>query len=192
MQGARFESGQDNSPEFDLPDTVFNQTSHQMGLYVASMSGLLLMEMEALADLAVSVFDPPRTADRDMLLQRVAELRGLVQTHLWDEEIQAYANKLSSNDTFYPRISPTTFYPLLGRAASDDQAAALVTHWLTNSSRFCIAKTGDMAGNSDDCWWGLPSINAADPAFPPLGYWLEGNLALHSTAIHRCNSNFSS
>ena len=26
-------------------------------------------------------------------------------------------------------------------------------------------------GNSDTCYWGLPSISADDPAYPPLGYW---------------------
>ena len=30
---------------------------------------------------------------------------------------------------------------------------------------------GDFAGNKDTCYWGLPSIEASDPAFPPLGYW---------------------
>jgi hypothetical protein len=47
----------------------------------------------------------------------------------------------------------------------------LVTGWLLNRSRFCIAPAGDFAGNSDACYWGLPSIAASDPAFPPLGYW---------------------
>ena len=26
-------------------------------------------------------------------------------------------------------------------------------------------------GNRDECYWGLPSIAASDPAYPPLGYW---------------------
>ena len=26
-------------------------------------------------------------------------------------------------------------------------------------------------GNADSCYWGLPSIQASDPAYPPLGYW---------------------
>ena len=43
--------------------------------------------------------------------------------------------------------------------------------WLMNSSRFCVAPHGDFAGNRDDCYWGLPSIAADDPAYPPLGYW---------------------
>merc|ERR1712187_139277 len=43
--------------------------------------------------------------------------------------------------------------------------------WMLNSSRFCISPNGDFAGNSETCYWGLPSISADDPAFPPLGYW---------------------
>ena len=37
------------------------------------------------------------------------------------------------------RVSPTSFYPLLTRAPSDEQARLLVAHWLTNASRFCVA-----------------------------------------------------
>ena len=47
----------------------------------------------------------------------------------------------------------------------------MVTRWLTNASRFCVAPNGDFQGNSRACFWGLPSISADDPAFPPLGYW---------------------
>ena len=54
---------------------------------------------------------------------------------------------------------------------SDEQAAAMVSNWLLSPDHFCIAPEGDMAGNSDSCWWGLPSIEASDPAYPPLGYW---------------------
>ena len=57
------------------------------------------------------------------------------------------------------------------RAATDEQAAAMVSNWLLSPDHFCIAPEGDMAGNSDSCWWGLPSIEASDPAYPPLGYW---------------------
>jgi hypothetical protein len=34
-----------------------------------------------------------------------------------------------------------------------------------------IVLTCDFAGNADECYWGLPSIQRGDPAFPPLGYW---------------------
>lgn len=69
------------------------------------------------------------------------------------------------------RISPTSFYALGARAATDEQAIQLITGWMLNRNRFCVAPAGDFVGNSDECYWGLPSIAASDPAFPPLGYW---------------------
>ena len=45
----------------------------------------------------------------------------------------------------------------------------MMTEWLHDKERFCVAKDGDFAGNTDTCYWGLPSIQASDPAFPPLG-----------------------
>ena len=56
-------------------------------------------------------------------------------------------------------------------AASAEQAEAIVEHWLLNASRFCVSPKGDFAGNDDSCYWGLPSIQKGDPAFPRLGYW---------------------
>jgi hypothetical protein len=73
--------------------------------------------------------------------------------------------------SFNPRISPTSFYALQTLAPTDAQAERMVTRWLTNRSAFCIAADGDYTGNDEEgCYWGLPSINAADPAFPH-GYW---------------------
>ena len=77
----------------------------------------------------------------------------------------------SVNGSFYPRISPTSFYPMQARIATDAQATTMVEKWLTPKDKFCIAEDGDMAGNNRNCWWGLPSIQASDSAFPPLGYW---------------------
>jgi hypothetical protein len=56
-------------------------------------------------------------------------------------------------------------------AATDAQAEAMVKTWLLSPDHFCISPKGDFAGNRDDCYWGLPSIQRADPAYPPLGYW---------------------
>ena len=47
----------------------------------------------------------------------------------------------------------------------------MVGEWLLSPDRFCVAPAGDFAGNADECYWGLPSIQRGDPAFPPLGYW---------------------
>ena len=55
--------------------------------------------------------------------------------------------------------------------------------WLTNKSRFCVAPNGDYQGNDDTCYWGLPSIEASDPAFPALGYW-RGYVSLFPPVGH--------
>merc|ERR1719336_1568689 len=53
---------------------------------------------------------------------------------------------------------------------TDKQVDAMMTNWLMNLTRFCVNADWP-TGNSEDCYWGLPSISADDPAFPPLGYW---------------------
>ena len=170
MQAARYESGLDNSPMYD--GEFFNATGKDlMDLYDVGMSSMVAMELQALANLSVTAFDPPRTDDHALLTARLEELAGLIRDHLWDDASGAFVNKFSGNASFYRRVSPTSFYPLLARVASDDQARAMATGWLMNSSRFCIDPNGDVANNPASCWWGLPSINAADPAYPPLGYW---------------------
>ena len=76
--------------------------------------------------------------------------------------------------SFYPRISPTSFWPLFARAANESQAKRMMAEWLHSPTRFCVSKTGDMAGNNDMCYWGLPSISADDGAgvmTNHLGYW---------------------
>jgi len=42
---------------------------------------------------------------------------------------------------------------------------------MLNASRFCISAEGDFKGNSDECYWGLPSISADDPSYKLQGYW---------------------
>ena len=46
----------------------------------------------------------------------------------------------------------------------------MTVHWLTNKTRFCINENYETE-NEGRCYWGLPSISADDPTFPPLGYW---------------------
>ena len=78
---------------------------------------------------------------------------------------------LQVNNTFYRRVSPTSFYALQTGGPSDARADTMVRTWLLSPEHFCVAPDGDFAGNSPDCWWGLPSIARSDAAFPKLGYW---------------------
>ena len=140
--------------------------NEQMQLYDVAFSSLIALEAQSLSLLA-EILDRD---DESMLLhQRAKEMRNLIAEHLWNKEIHTFCNKFP-NGTFYERITPTSFYALLAQAATDTQADALVNNWLMNPNHFCISETWP-AGVNNTCYWGLPSINAADPAFPPLGYW---------------------
>ena len=95
-------------------------------------------------------------------------MRQRIAANLWHEEDLVFTNRFP-NGSFYPRRSPTSFYALLANAATDEQAEAMVEHWLLNSTRFCVSLDWPN-GNTDECFWGLPSISADDDAFPQLGY----------------------
>ncbi len=164
MQGARYESGLDNSPMYD--GEFFNASSGQMQLYDVGFSSMVAADAEALAQLAAEL---GRTEEQALLLAHAAELRGLISQHLWLDEQSVFTNKFP-NGTFYPRISPTSFYALMANASTDQQAAAMVESWLLSADRLCVSLTWPQ-GVNPECYWGLPSINAADPAYPPLGYW---------------------
>jgi len=166
MQNARFESGLDNSPMYDGEFFDKNGT-HLMQLHDVGMSSMVAGEAYSLSRMLASL---GRKADALRLRQRADALSSRIQNHLWDDVSGAFVNRFF-NGTFYRRVSPTSFYPLMANAASDAQIEALVNGWLLNSTRFCIAPDGDFAGNSEYCYWGLPSISADDPAFPALGYW---------------------
>ena len=72
----------------------------------------------------------------------------------------------------------------MAKAATDEQAAAMVQRWLLDPKHFAITTAGDHAGNSDDNYWGLPSIESQDPAFAQLGYW-RGYVCASLAPTHR-------
>ena len=167
MQGARYESGLDNSPMYDGPPDYFDNVSHLMLAYDVGMSSLFVAEAAALAELARIV---NRTADAATLEAHATEVRGLIASRLWDEDAGIFKNFITANDTLSKRVSPTSFYALLARAATDDQAGRMATEWALNASRFCLSLSWP-AGLAPDCFHGLPSISADDAAFHALGYW---------------------
>lgn len=164
MQGARFESGLDNSPMYD--GDFWDSGTKLMQLYDVGMTAMFVMEANALADLADAISRP----EGDMLRARGAAMRNLMLDELWDDESGIFVNK-RPDGSFYRRISPTSFYPMLTGGPSEEQVESMMSRWMMNSTRFCITPNGDFEGNSDNCYWGLPSISADDEAFPPLGYW---------------------
>ena len=100
---------------------------------------------------------------------------------------------LQGNASFYPRIGPTSFFSLFARAPTDEQAKRMVVEWLHSPTRFCVSPTGDMKGNNDLCYWGLPSISADDAAGVlknDLGYW-RGFVRRRATWSRQCGARRS-
>ena len=143
-----------------------NSNTFLMQLYDVGMSSMLVQEAYSLAHLADAIGRP----EAAMLRERGDAMSALIGDYLWDEQGQIFTNKFVNN-SFYRRISPTSFYALQTSGPNDTQASLMMEQWLHSPEHFCISPNGDFAGNKDTCYWGLPSIQAADPAYPPLGYW---------------------
>ena len=103
MQGARFESGLDNSPMYDGTFFAANVSSDgayavgQMRLYDVGFASMVAMEAEALAELA------PLAGRADAVVRlraRAATQRGLIAAHLWDAQ-----GDIITNPT--PALTPT-------------------------------------------------------------------------------------
>ncbi len=172
MQGARWESGLDNSPMYEAhpPHPWFDNVTHHMEGADVGMSSLFVAEAAAVAALARAV---NRSGDADALDARAGSVRAQISTHLWDDAHGIFVNRfaIGANTSLSSRVSPTSFYALSAHAATDAQAARMASEWLLNATRFCLSETWP-AGVSPGCFWGLPSISADDPAF---GGWVSFN-----------------
>lgn len=134
-----------------------------MNIYDVGQSAAIAAECEALAAIA-SILG--KTADAAMLRARQATLGQLIVDKMWLPRLSVFSNLLA-NGTAYPRISPTSFYPMLAGVATDAQATAMVGEWLIRKDRFCVPPdpTAWPFSNRSGCYWGVPSISADDPAY---------------------------
>ena len=150
--GAALESGLDNSPMYD--DVPFDPETHLMQLADVGLNGLYIMDCEALADIAQVL---GREAEAKELWQRAEAFREALAT-LWDDETGIFLNRRTDTGEFSRRLSPTKFYALLGRAATQAQAERMIAEHFHNSDEF---------------WgeWIMPSIARNDPAYPDQDYW---------------------
>jgi putative isomerase len=152
LQGAKYESGLDNSPMYD--NAPFDANSDRMLLADVGLMGLYVADCDALATIADEL---DRPAEAKELRERGERYRAKLQT-LWDEPVGMFLNKDLATGKASARLSPTNFYPLLARAATPEQAGRMVREHLLNPGEFW----GD---------WVLPSIARSDPAFRDQEYW---------------------
>ncbi len=152
LQGARYESGLDNSPMYD--DVGFSSADHLMQLADVGLMSLYIADCDALAEIAT---ESGHVEDAKALRARATVFRKGLAT-LWDPTSGIYRNKDLRTGKLSERLAPTSFYPLLARAPTEAQADAMIKGHLLNPREF----------------WGdrvLPSIARNDPAFKDQDYW---------------------
>lgn len=152
LQGAKYESGLDNSPMYD--DAGFDSERSQMELADVGLMSMYVYDCDALASIA-SVLG--KSNESTELKERAAKYKAQLQT-LWSEKDGIFLNKDLRTGAFSHRLSPTNFYPMLAKAATPAQAQRMVQEHLRNSDEF---------------WgqWVIPSIARNDPAFKDQDYW---------------------
>ena len=127
--GAALESGLDNSPMYD--DIPFNKDTHLLELEDVGLTGLFIMDCQALAALAGLL---GKTADAARIMARMeAAEEGLMQ--LWDEENGFFYNRRTDTGAFSRRISPTNFYALFSDRVTDAQARRMLEEHYYKSGR---------------------------------------------------------
>jgi len=151
-QGAKYESGLDNSPMYD--SAPFDSEAGRIHLADVGLISLYIADCNALGEIAAAL---GRQGEETELRARGKRYAAKLQT-LWDEKTGIFLNKDLDTGSLSPRLSPTNFYPLLARAATPRQAARMVNEHLLNPNEF---------------WgeWVIPSIARSDPAFHDQDYW---------------------
>ncbi|WP_242149111.1 MGH1-like glycoside hydrolase domain-containing protein [Sphingomonas sp. BAUL-RG-20F-R05-02] len=150
LQGARYESGLDNSPMYD--GVGFD--GRQMQLADVGLMSLYIADCDALATIAGEL---GRTRDAVDLRARSDRYRRSLAT-LWDPVDHIYRNKDLRTGRLSEHLSPTNFYPLLANVPSPRAADQMIRGHLLNPAEF----------------WGdrvIPSIARSNPAFKDQDYW---------------------
>lgn len=152
LQAARYESGLDNSPMYD--DAAFDDDANTMTQTDIGLNAAYAMDAWALARIASELGE----VDAAIRLRNEHEnIARLINDHLWSEDAGLYLNR-GWDGRFSRRISPTSFYPLIGRVATAERARRIVEEHLLDEREF----------------WGahvIPSIARNDPAFADQEYW---------------------
>jgi len=151
-QGAKWESGLDNSPMFD--DATLDTESHRLMQADVGLMSLYILDCQSLSDLAGALGKHDIQAE---LEERARVYSAKLET-LWNEEFGLYLNKNLITGEFSYRLSPTLFYPLIAGVPDQQQAKRMIDEHFYNPDEF----------------WGeymIPSIARNDAAFADNKYW---------------------
>ncbi len=149
---AIWESGMDDSPMYE--GVPFNPGKNTVEMQDVGLNSLYIADCKALAEIADAI---GRAGEARELRSRAQQFSTEIEA-LWDPSAGLYLNRRTDTGEASRRISPTMFYPLVGRVPDAARAASMVGRHLLDPAEF----------------WGeyvLPSIARSDPSFPRQAYW---------------------
>ena len=152
LQAAKWESGMDDSPQFD--DATYDPHTYTLNLDDIGLNSLYTLDAECLAKIAAIL---GKEEDSRKFAAEYERMKQLVRDKLWNEKDGIYENRFWDG-RFSSRLSPTNFYPMFAGIATPEQAERMIKKHLLNPKEF----------------WGkyvAPTIARDDPAFPDQFYW---------------------
>jgi len=151
LAGAAHESGLDNTPMYE--GVPFDKKRHLMALSDVGLVSLYISDCQALAKLA-DILDLS-VESKELQTRATGYTDGL--QNLWNPDAGIFQNRRTDTGAFQPRISPTSFYPMLAGAASPEQVEQMITRYLLNPDEF---------------WgeWVMSSVGRSDPAYGDQQY----------------------
>jgi len=155
-QRARWESGQDDLPNWD--DVPFSAESGTLTMNCLDLNSLYALDAWSLSQIA-DILDKPQ--DNESYLGEYERIKELINTILWNPREGFYFDR-HWDGRFSTRKAASNFIPLLARIPDERRAQLMVRH-LLNTKEF----------------WGdyvIPTISRDDPAFndpknPERQYW---------------------
>ena len=152
LQGAKFESGLDNSPMYD--GAAFDEARGLMLLSDVGLTGLYIEDCRCLIRLAQIAGAQDALP---VLRERMAAAEAAMAT-LWNPETGIYENRDAVTGRFSHRISPTNLYSLFSSRVTAEQKRSMAENYLLNPD--------ELGGE-----YMLPSVSRSDPAYPDQDYW---------------------
>jgi hypothetical protein len=152
LQGAKWESGMDDSPMYD--DVLYDSHTYTMNLDDVGLNSLYALDSECLAKIAEIL---GKEDDKRRFTSDYERIKRAMQQQLWNEQDGIYENRYWDGH-LSRRLSPTNFYPMLAGVATPEQAKRMVKEHLLSPKQF----------------WGqyvIPTISRDDAAFEDQFYW---------------------
>ncbi|MGK7395551.1 MAG: MGH1-like glycoside hydrolase domain-containing protein [Candidatus Cyclobacteriaceae bacterium M3_2C_046] len=128
--GASMESGWDGATLYK--NVPFDKERNILTMWDVSLNSLYVMDCEALADIANVL---GRKNDEEILRKRAENYRQNLQ-RLWDEETGYFRNKSWLDGEFSGVTSINGFYPMIAKAATEDQVKLILSGYFTNPEEF--------------------------------------------------------